>query len=62
MTTSTAPRKTLRCRFTFHSWEWANTTDGARFVRCGRCHKEKDSGAGGMWTAGAGIGGIGGSG
>lgn len=43
-----------------HHWEWAYTTDGQRYVRCGRCHKERDSGTSGTWTAGASMGGGGG--
>ena len=31
----TTPSKPLLC------WEWAHTTDGDRFIRCRKCHKEK---------------------
>jgi hypothetical protein len=63
MTTSTPLRKPVSCRFNLHhSWEWAHTSDGQRYIRCGKCLKEKDSGAGGMWTAGVAMGGFGGGG
>lgn len=49
--------KPVLCRTNLrHRWEWAHTPDGSRYVRCARCHKERESGAGGMWTAGAGMG------
>ena len=33
-----------------HTWEWAHTDDGQRYVRCGRCHQERESGPGGNVT------------
>jgi hypothetical protein len=61
--TMSRPSKPLLCRTnTHHHWEWANTPDGERFVRCSRCLKEKDSGAGGQWTGGASMGSFGGGG
>jgi hypothetical protein len=44
-------RKPFLCRTNLHhSWESAHTPDGQRFVRCGRCMKERASGAGGNVT------------
>ena len=38
----TTPSKPLLCRTNLrHTWEWAHTTDGDRFIRCRKCHKEK---------------------
>jgi len=54
----TAPTKPLLCRTNLHHhWEWAHTTDGERYIRCARCLKEKDSGAGGRWVGGVSMGG-----
>lgn len=54
----TAPTKPLLCRTNVHHhWEWAHTPDGERYIRCARCLKEKDSGAGGQWVGGASMGG-----
>ncbi|GAA2169109.1 hypothetical protein [Pedococcus bigeumensis] len=56
----TAPSKPLLCRTNaHHHWEWASTPDGQRYIRCARCLKEKDSGAGGQWTGGASMGSFG---
>jgi hypothetical protein len=39
--------KPFLCRTNLHhSWGLAHTEDGARFVRCGRCLKERGSGGG----------------
>jgi len=39
------PSKPLLCRTNLrHTWEWAHTPDGQRFIRCRRCLKEKDDG------------------
>ena len=57
------PTKPLLCRTNArHHWEWATTPDGERYIRCGRCLKEKDSSAGGQWTGGASMGSFGGGG
>jgi hypothetical protein len=57
------PSKPLLCRTNaHHHWEWGNTPDGERFIRCARCLKEKDSSAGGQWTGGASMGSFGGGG
>lgn len=30
------------CRINLrHTWEWAHTADGDRYIRCHKCHKEK---------------------
>jgi hypothetical protein len=56
-----SPTKPFLCKVNLrHHWQWAHTPDGERYVRCERCHKERDSGAGGTWTAGASMGGGGG--
>lgn len=40
-----SPRKPFLCRTGLHHrWELAHTTDGAEFVRCRRCLKERGSG------------------
>jgi hypothetical protein len=47
MEATTMPRsgKPFLCRTNLHhTWELAHTPDGQRFVRCARCHKERDSG------------------
>lgn len=45
----TTPRKPLSCRINLrHHWEWANTTDGQRYVRCARCLKERGDGRTGV--------------
>lgn len=50
MTTSVG-RKPLLCRTNVHhSWELAHTADGQRYVRCGKCLKERNSGPGGNVT------------
>jgi hypothetical protein len=55
VTRTTTP---LLCRTNLHHrWEWAHTTDGERYIRCSRCLKEKDSGAGGRWVGGVSMGG-----
>jgi hypothetical protein len=57
------PTKPLLCRTNaHHDWEWAHTSDGERYIRCSRCLKEKDSGAGGKWTGGLSMGGFNGGG
>ena len=57
------PTKPLLCRTNaHHHWEWAHTPDGERYIRCGRCLKEKGSSAGGQWTGGASMGCFGGGG
>lgn len=57
------PTKPLLCRTNaHHHWEWASTPDGERYIRCGRCLKEKGSSAGGQWTGGASMGSFGGGG
>lgn len=38
----TTPSKPLLCRTNIrHTWEWAHTADGDRFIRCRKCYKEK---------------------
>lgn len=40
--TMAAPSKPLLCRTNLrHTWEWAHTPDGERYIRCRRCLKEK---------------------
>jgi hypothetical protein len=39
-------RKPLACRLSFHRWEVAHTGDGAQYVRCRRCLKERWTGPG----------------
>ena len=54
----TTPTKPLLCRTNLHHrWEWATTRDGERYIRCARCLKEKDYGAGTRWVGGASMGG-----
>ncbi|MBM6399863.1 hypothetical protein [Phycicoccus sonneratiae] len=49
MTSST--RTPFLCRTNLrHVWEVAHTDDGARFVRCAKCLRERDSGPGGNVT------------
>jgi hypothetical protein len=48
---SSAGRKPFLCRANLHhSWESAHTPDGQRYVRCGRCLKERETGPGGNVT------------
>ena len=59
----TTPTKPLLCRTNLHHrWEWANTLDGERYIRCSLCLKERESGAGGKWTGGMSMGGFNGGG
>lgn len=52
--TTHAGGKRLLCRTNLHhSWEWASTSDGQRYVRCAHCLKEKDSGGGNATGPGA---------
>ena len=54
----TAPTKPFLCRTNLrHRWESAHTPDGERYIRCARCLKEKESGAGGRWVGGASMSG-----
>jgi len=40
-------RKPFLCRTNLHhSWEWAHTSDGQRYVRCAQCLKERGSNRG----------------
>lgn len=58
----TTPNRPWTCRLNLHhSWEWTQTPDGQRYVRCSRCHKEKDDdqGSQGRKTAGFSLGGGG---
>lgn len=49
--TTSVGRKPLLCRTNVHhSWELAHTADGQRYVRCGKCLKERNSGPGGNVT------------
>jgi hypothetical protein len=58
--TVTVPRKPLTCRLNLHHrWEAASTSDGQRFVRCARCHKERGDGRTGMSGTAMGAGGVG---
>ncbi|WP_270886566.1 hypothetical protein [Pedococcus sp. 5OH_020] len=51
----TRPTKPLLCKTNVHhSWEWATTRDGQRYVRCAHCLKER-----GQWTGGASMGSFG---
>ena len=43
----TTPSKPLLCRTNlWHTWEWAHTADGDRFIRCRKCHTEKGASPG----------------
>ncbi|WP_457252370.1 hypothetical protein [Pedococcus sp. P5_B7] len=54
----TTPTKPWLCRTNLHHrWEWAHTRDGERYIRCAKCLKEKDYGAGTRWVGGASMGG-----
>lgn len=56
----TTPRKPLLCRTNLrHHWEWAHTRDGQRYVRCGRCLKERGDGRTGMSGTMMSMGGMG---
>jgi len=61
MDTSTPTRKSLWCRANLrHRWETAHTPDGARYVRCSRCLKERWTTPGANTVTGFSIGGGGG--
>ena len=55
------PRRPVLCRLNLHhTWRTRRTEDGARYVECGRCGKDRRSGGGpGDWAAGIGGGGAG---
>jgi hypothetical protein len=58
-----SPSKPFLCKTNLHHhWEWAHTSDRQRYVRCARCHKERDSGSTTTGTVGAMMGGGGGGG
>lgn len=58
---TTRATKPFLCRTNLHhSWEYARTSDGARYIRCARCLKEKDDHMNTGGISGISIGSMGG--